>query len=601
MLAAINLVLIGSVGLLGFVQSRRAITRDASRHLLGVAKNRVTQLEIWYQDKIRDITLISELPQVKELCARISDPSSGTVSDSLELAGILNAVQNVYKTYGPCGIFDTDGKSLVRNSLCAAQREDVVDLPEFQRALKSREAFLGEIHLFKPDTTVMRLAKSVMDESGNPSTVIIFTILPAKTLTTLLADTTGLGETGETFLVSSDHRLVTPFRHPVDSLNESIRVDTEGPINCLGAGTFMGKYEGYTGDEVLGVCIWMPKLNWALVAEMRCAEAFQPLAKIAFQILLVMGISVLVVLAVSILISRGLSQPIYRLAAASEAVARGDLDVKIDPASSDEIGSLTKQFNLMVVALRHSKEQLEASTKELLQAGKLAAVGRLVASIVHEMRNPLSAVKMNLRILQRRVDFDETMSEHLELAQNEALRLERMLNELLEYSKPVKPEITRVNLNRLLEDVGKEKGDIFKQKGVALKMEISTEPVYIDSDFDLVMRICDNIVSNAVEASGRGTVIRLKLTQDTKRVRLAVIDQGIGMSPKVIERLFEPFFTTRQDGIGLGMSNVKKFIEAIGASIEVDSAEGAGTAITLTFPIDSGGGRVKSRTLNPDE
>ncbi len=583
MLTVINTVMMGSVGALVYLQSRQAIIREAFTHMLGIANSRSAQIEIWFRDKKQDITVLSQLPRVVHLSRKLSSPGARNLSDSLELADMLESVYQTYGTFGPCGIFDTAGNPLARNSICRAKREDMINMPEFNAALRSSQAVLGKIQYLSPDTAVMRLAKAITDQSGNPVAVMVFTILPRNTLTSLLMDTTGLGETGETYLVGPDSILITPLRESASHLPLKAKVVTEGVERCRSQGIFLGRYAGYAGDEVLGAGIWMPGQNWALLAEMKAGEAMKPSVKIAAQILALMGVGALLVLAASALAARGLTRPLYRLSAASDAVARGDLEVRVEPSASDEIGSLTKQFNLMVTALRRSRQQLEASTRELLNAETLAAVGRLVASIVHEMRNPLSAVKMNLRILQKRVELDQTTTEHLNLAREETLRLERMLNELLEYSKPVKPEFRQVNLTRVLDDTCREMKETFSEREVEIDTAFPPEPVTLTSDQDLLKRIFDNLISNAIYASETGGEVTVKL-EGGSRVEAVVTDRGRGMSEKVKQRLFETFFTTREDGIGLGMNNVKKFTEALHGTIEVESDEGVGTRITLSFP-----------------
>jgi signal transduction histidine kinase len=220
---------------------------------------------------------------------------------------------------------------------------------------------------------------------------------------------------------------------------------------------------------------------------------------------------------------------------------------------------------------------------KLLQAEKLAAIGKLVASIVHEMRNPLSTVKMNLRIMEKKGDLSEALSEHLLIAKDQVARLERMLNELLEYSKSVQPNFTTVDIGILIERVSRDVAEKLADKEVHLSQLLPDHPIELRSDADLLNRIFDNILSNTIEASAPGGEIKIEVV-DNEKLRVVISDQGRGMSEKILDQIFEPFFTTREDGIGLGMPNVKKFVEVLEARIEVESREGEGTTFTLTFP-----------------
>ncbi len=215
---------------------------------------------------------------------------------------------------------------------------------------------------------------------------------------------------------------------------------------------------------------------------------------------------------------------------------------------------------------------------------ELALIGQLVAGIVHEMRNPLSALKMNLRILERKVFLDALTTEHMNIAKDQVDRLEKMLRELLEYAKPVHPVYRTVNLKELLRTIRGDLQEIISEKRLLIETDFPSGSVEIVSDDDLLRRILENLITNAAQASPPGGTILLRLGDEPDSVRIEVIDRGKGMSPNVRSRLFEPFFTTRGDGTGLGMSNVKRFTEALHADLEVHSVEGKGTEVTVILP-----------------
>jgi signal transduction histidine kinase len=235
---------------------------------------------------------------------------------------------------------------------------------------------------------------------------------------------------------------------------------------------------------------------------------------------------------------------------------------------------------------KQSRQHLENSTDQSRYTEELAVIGRLVAGIVHEMRNPLSALKMNLRILEKKVFLDALTTEHMNIAKEQVERLEKMLRELLEYSKPVRPVYRKINLKELLRSIIGDLKEILKEKKLIVETDISDSIVNVTSDEDLLRRIIENLITNAAEASPPGETILLCVGEESGSIRIEVIDHGKGMSEKVKSRLFEPFFTTRGEGTGLGMSNVKRFVEALNAAIEVNTAEGKGTKVTIILPKD---------------
>ena len=466
---------------------------------------------------------------------------------------------------------------------CPREKTENALCPEYYTALKTDEPVIGGIYMVNSETAGINMAKSIVNPAGETIGVLMLLLLPENTLYELLANHTSLGETGETYLVGADTTMLTPSRNHLHPQPLTHKMPTEGVKNCLSGIDSVGIYQNISGNKVVGAYVWIPEQKWALLAEMTAKEAFSPLYRVGMEFLLVLGIGLGLVFGVSIYISRRLTQPLYNLAEASEAVAKGNLDIQINADSNDEVGQLALQFNYMVKSLRASQRKLEHSHRELVQAEKLAAVGRLVASIVHEMRSPLSAIKMNIRIIQKKGSFSGLEKEHLGIAADQTGRLEKMLNELLEYSKPVKPKYCEFDITETMNRIISDQSELLMRKNIEVIRQYPVQkPIMMESDPDLMTRIIDNIITNAINASGLGQPLEIWL-EGGEIIIIRIKDHGIGMTDKASSRLFEPFFTTRENGIGLGMSNVKKFIDVLDGTVEVQSKENLGTSITFTF------------------
>ncbi|MDP8289191.1 MAG: ATP-binding protein, partial [Candidatus Electryonea clarkiae] len=242
-------------------------------------------------------------------------------------------------------------------------------------------------------------------------------------------------------------------------------------------------------------------------------------------------------------------------------------------------------FNRMVKGLVSSQNELERSHQQLVQSEKLAAIGELVASVVHEMRNPLSAIKMNLRLLERKICDDPLNAEHLQLASGEVNRLESMLSDLLDYSKPLSLVITEVNLYNLTKQSFELLNEKANAKNIRLVLDEYDESIVMPGDEEQLLRALINLISNAIEASEQGEDVKTGLYKtDNEQIVINVIDNGCGMNANALERMYETFYTTREEGTGLGMNIVKKIVEAHDGSIDVMSTEGSGTTVRLNFP-----------------
>ncbi|MBC8277796.1 MAG: sensor histidine kinase [FCB group bacterium] len=582
-LAVLSLFLAGSLGLLGFLNAKATITRNAEFHLSAIAHNRAKQIEIWFGERKREICLLVRLPEFIELTQRLGSGSDGLSPDSLKLAGILQTHREVYEAYGACGVFDTEGRALVLASTCPSEKNRQAQCVEYYQALESGEAVMGNIYMVNDSTAGMNLAKSIIDENGETAGVLMLLLEPENTLNELLANHSTLGETGETYIVGADTTMLTPSRSHLHPMALTHKMPTEGVLRCLSGLDSSGVYENFLGNMVVGAYVWIAERKWALMAEMTLKEAYSPLRMVAMQFIIVLGAAIVIVFGISIFISRYMTLPLFKLADASGEVARGNLDLTIKAERDDEIGQLAAQFSNMVKSLKSSRRKIEQSHRELIQAEKLAAIGRLVASTVHEMRNPLSGIKMNIRILQKKLKMPDLEKEHLNIAAGQTVRLEKMLNELLEYSKPITPQISKVDLNELLPKIIADLEEIFIRKNLKVEAGEVQRPVFLDTDPDLFTRIIDNILTNAVNASSLGKSISIRLKTNESLITIEIADEGKGMSEKDKNRIFEAFFTTREEGVGLGMNNVKKFVDILGGTIEVDSAENSGTTIILQF------------------
>ncbi|HEX04049.1 MAG TPA: HAMP domain-containing histidine kinase [Bacteroidetes bacterium] len=238
----------------------------------------------------------------------------------------------------------------------------------------------------------------------------------------------------------------------------------------------------------------------------------------------------------------------------------------------------------MVESLADGQQNLANAQVKLVQQEKMAVIGRLVASVVHEMRNPLSAIKMNLRLLQRGAQLTENEKEHLEIAGGETQRLESMLQELLDYGKPVELDLRQVNISDIIVQILKETRSLAENGDVRVQFEQADNQPTIRTDPELLHRLLENLVLNAVQACRSGDTVSVEIEYSVEATSICVKDTGSGMTETVRKRLFDPFFTTREEGTGLGMSNVQKFVSVMGGTVSVESETGQGTKVTIHLP-----------------
>ena len=255
---------------------------------------------------------------------------------------------------------------------------------------------------------------------------------------------------------------------------------------------------------------------------------------------------------------------------------------------------------LLEEELRNYSENLETKIKEKtdevlalerkrIELEKLASLGEMAATIVHEVRNPLSSIKVGLSTLLKRAELKEKDRICLELATREVTHLERILTDLLNFAKPLEIKFTHQDVNRVLDFSLDQMADDFQKDGVSLKKDFSSNLPMIRMDVDRLYQVFVNILLNAKQAAAkRGTVsICSTYARNEESVRVEIEDDGVGIRKKDLEHIFEPFFSTKNEGTGLGLPIVKKIVDAHGGTVTVDSHFGGGTKVSIVLPVNT--------------
>lgn len=270
--------------------------------------------------------------------------------------------------------------------------------------------------------------------------------------------------------------------------------------------------------------------------------------------------------------------PIRELAEGMQAVsARQDYDVRVAVHGRDEVGQLATTFNDMLGRMTEARE-------ELVRKEKLSMLGQVAGTVGHELRNPLGVMSNAVYFLQTvHSESDETTREYLGIIKNEIAAADRIVGDLLDSVRIKAPHPERVGVQQLVEQV---LGRIPIPPKVEVKLEIPASLPPVSVDALQIHQVFRNLVSNALEAMPDGGRLEIVAAEAVpgRMIAVSVGDTGIGMTPEHRARLFQPLYTTKARGIGLGLVVVKNLTLANGGSIEVHSEVGRGTSFTITLP-----------------
>ena len=293
------------------------------------------------------------------------------------------------------------------------------------------------------------------------------------------------------------------------------------------------------------------------------------------------GIGILVMTAVALishLIGRNLTRPIKTLVGFTQRVAAGELDKTCDVKTQDEIGELAAAFNAMTRELQQSRDKL-------IQAERLATAGKMSASFAHEIRNPLSSMRMLAQMLIRKTDVSaERHQQSLRSILEEIERIDGIVKGLMDFARPAMLNRVQQPLVPALQAVLSLMEANLAHHQVELVQRFAADLPDIPFDTDKLKQAFMNVVLNAMEAMPQGGTLTVSAIQTADKICIKVADTGVGIPEEDLARLFEPFFTRKTKGTGLGLANVKRVLEEHGGSVSVASMLGEGTAVSMWLP-----------------
>ena len=284
-------------------------------------------------------------------------------------------------------------------------------------------------------------------------------------------------------------------------------------------------------------------------------------------------------------ISRSLVSPLTRLVHAAREVAEGNLSLRVKPGNLPETSELALSFNAMLDSLEKSGKALEQANREMVKQKTLAEMGKFSMIIAHEIKNPLGIIKSSVDLLKNDV-ADKENNLMIRYIEDEIRRINRLIEEFLLFSKPAMPNFREVDLNGMLAE-GINRFEIqFNGNETRISSDIPETPCYANGDPDLLMRAIGNVLKNAAEANERKGQVTVRVNCTEQKWILEIIDEGDGINPRDSGRIFEPFYTTRAKGTGLGLAYAAQIVANHNGVIKAENRSSSpGAVFTIELPM----------------
>jgi len=335
--------------------------------------------------------------------------------------------------------------------------------------------------------------------------------------------------------------------------------------------------------------VFIPILSVLLVSIAAIAAVLRSLEIHDVQWLLIAAVSCAILLCfvllsvLLVLIERPLEELIYTIS----RVRRGDLSARVSFAKrDDDIGQLGRQFNEMVERLDQNREEIaDLHQREMARAEHLATLGELAAGLAHEIRNPLAGIAGVVDVMGRELPTHSPSRSVIGDVHNEVLRIQAILNDLLSYARPRPPDLHPADLNTTIEQAVLLARQQVLSKPIQILFDPNPSLPRVEHDPALIQQVVLNLLLNGIQAISAAGRVRVTLLQVGERAVIQVSDTGRGIPAEAVQKIFKPFYTTRTEGTGLGLSLAKGIVSSHSGQIEVSSTPGKGTQFKIFLPL----------------
>jgi signal transduction histidine kinase len=551
--------------------ARQTIETIEKEHLSFSLRSRLLWLRTWVSHTRQDFYHIAFESHAREA---ISDEDA-----------FISAAQKLFKghvTYRSISLYRPDWSLLIRYPEGFTETVHAPSKSYRKKLEIPGELFVvGEDYRNANNEVILPMGQGLLNRKGELGAYLVAEINLNRSLEKILGDTSDLDEGGRYVLVTKKGKIL--FQSPVVGqvpVSESCSENMLPPQLLKNPPWQVQKQTNCMNNKIYSINATIPEFEWMLIGQFSAgSKSLQQFRKYVLYGLVTVFCTLFILVILAKNLSKRLAAPLNKLTKVARKISNGQYNERLPPFQEPYAQEVGVAFNSMMDAL-------EKQQQSMVQSTTLSTVGKMSSSLVHEMRNPLSSIKINLQALSRKVKDEEGYNEMANISLLQVGRLESMFDDLLQFSKPIEIHREACTFAEIVSEVMISVMSEAEKKNIELKVDDKLQDFLFMADRENSCRALTNLVCNAIQWSQQDSVVTITAKRPVGNggvVIICVKDQGPGLRPEQMEKVFQPFFTTREMGTGLGLANVKKVMDYQGGSVLAINNADRGASFSLIF------------------
>ena len=568
-LLLVSIIPILLIGIISYYDNQRTITEYTLNNLgffIEKEKQNITNAITIHSDKLDFISSRMEILQT------VSEyKKEPTTTNQEKLDDILNIIRTITENVKKISIVDLNGKVLTSTKISEISQDQPY---ERFKEIKESEQIIIDFILTNEGTPVI-LFSDILILNNERIGIIFLEFQPQDIFGEI--NVNALGKTGEFFIAKKTFEDKALQIYPIIIEDNVILQKTTSMErqNIPIVQALMKNQDEFLDlvnseeESILAVTGYIEEVQWGIVANINKSEIFTSLQFSVLVLIFVMAVISIAVILISILLSQTMANPIKEMVNTANQIAQGNLNIKSEIKTNDELNTLSNSFNAMIESLKKIikiEEELKDS-KNQLKNERINTIGMLASQIAHDIKNPLYVIKNSMEIIKKKNPDNEIVIREINRANRGIARITHQVEDVLNYINPTHVKFTQTSLLEIIQSAI----DTMKIPE-EVKIILPKKDMIIECDSEKIESVFSNILLNGIHAIGniKGN-ITIKISQRGNSAIIEFGNSGPNIEQHVLPRIFEPLYSTKEKGTGLGLVSCKTIIESHGGTISASS------------------------------